>query len=274
MIPIIGMSYSELKKMKVLFGSGKGLRLQTSPRIPKQKFEEMIIEAHKIKKERKEAKFRSGIISRMKKRGIVLPYKLSYSTMDSNDIVGLIGEITTQDYVSRPEYDEVFIKWRRSGTSKSKGIDLVIHDTKNDDLILLEAKNSHFQIAHTKAEQVIKTKLEDALNQFEHEKTLISLTNLVSEISESRDTIRATGVDVTELDKLCKFINSKINFDSYKIHAFMIIDKNHSDDSVFTSAMSKINSSADLGTNRDILLHLIEIEDLDAMTAEILSAYV
>lgn len=273
MHPIIGMNYSELKRTKVLFGEGMGLRLQTSATTSKQKLKDMISEAHRIKKERKETKFKSGIISRINARGIRLRYKLSYSSMDSNDIVGLIGEIITQDYSSKPEHEEVFVKWKRSGTSKSKGIDLVLLNIKNNNLILLEAKNSHSRLVRSNPDQVVKDRLEEALNQFENEKTLLSLSQLVAELSDAKDTLRAAKCDITKLEELCKLIKSKISADSYNIQAFMIMDKKHGNDTVFINAMSKINTSVNLGSNRDILIHLIEVEELDGITEEILKAY-
>ena len=234
---------------------------------------ELIKFAQNTKSERLELQERKRILTRItQRRQIVLNPQLPSSALDSNDIKGLIGEIIAEDYENMNGANPIFIKWKIHGTSKSQGIDIVVSKKNNssEELILVEAKHVH--TINPNVNQAIKKRIEEGIDEFQVEKTLLSLLRIIEKFSESIANSRASGGSSDALEQLCNFLEDKINNRDYRIEVIACADYDDCVKLEFKSTMKKINSTTDIGNPKELVLNVFEIKNLGKISTKIIES--
>ena len=137
-----------------------------------------ICKALDIKKQKIEEKNSSFYIDYLQSNDI--PNVEYSSKLDYDDMMGLIGEIISELHqTNSTKKDPLYIKWRETGTSKSKGLDLVFHE--NDRVYSIECKHPHeslMKIENKKLTSVVKT-INGGLVTHTDERTLEFLVRLL-----------------------------------------------------------------------------------------------
>ncbi len=262
----LGLSYSpqdEIKEVWRDFAQGK---LYETDLMPAQReLEKSLKSATQNNQNRKNKLDRKIIVNRILKRGIDLTSTKVTSAMDSNDITGLIGEIIAEDFILTDKVEALFVKWHEHGTSKSKGIDLVVRRINNGnfDLILVEAKHSH---KFSNAKRTIKHRFEEAIDEFEIEKTLLNLLGIINWMSITIEKLKAYSEDYQELEEKCIFLENKINDMSYMIQIVTCIDNDAYDGIIFKDLMKQITSDKDIGNPSKLTMELLRIKTLHHFT--------
>lgn len=262
----LGLSYKPQDTIKPVWRDfAEGNLYETDVTSVQTNLQSSLALAIKNNLDRKNRPDRKSVLDRILKRGINLTSTQVTSTIDSNDITGLIGEIIAEDFVLKDGVEILFAKWREHGTSKSRGIDLIIRkiNNGNHDLILVEAKHSH---RFSNAKQTIKQRFEEAIDEFEIEKTLLNLLGITSNMSTTIAKIKAYGENFKELEEKCIFLEKKIYDINYMIQIISCIDNDAFNGIIFKDLMKQIDSDKDIGTPFKLVMELLKIKMLHDFT--------
>ena len=153
---------------------------------------------------------------------------------DTRDLIGLIGEILVENLFQNSSVTATIVKWKITGTSKSKGIDLmcrVASERPPDTLLLVESKHVHEEAKGTNvlAPSILAEKLKRGLSEFEEEKTLLDLANTVAKLDRSIAIDRSISSDPQEKRVLREFIADRLSDQAYSVAIVVSIDNRFSD---------------------------------------------
>ncbi len=213
---------------------------------------------------------RQEVINRIMNRGIQFKSRLETSS-DTTEFLGLIGEIITEHFVKENGgLQEFYTKWRKKGTSKSRGIDMIAIKENNEsaEFFLIEAKHLHSVSGNVSND--LKKRIEEGIGEFEHEKTIQSLAGISSEISSAIATIRQVGGNVDSLEKQCDFLEERMQKNDYVLIIVACIDKTKYGNTEFKKLMKNISSETDIGKIDFLEIDVVQINALDEKTNLIL----
>jgi len=166
-----------------------------------------ITKALSIKKQKSIEKNNSYLIQFL--TGVGLPSLNFSATLDFDDMIGLIGEITSELYHKQCEkQDPLYVKWLETGTSKSQGLDLVF--SSGEKLFSIECKHPHESLnnpENNKEKTVLQT-FEKGLKKHDDERTIEFMVRLYKRYLIQSRIAEGSGLDTEELKE-------KNDFDKY-----------------------------------------------------------
>jgi len=148
---------------------------------------------------------------------------------DQQDLIGLIGEILAEDLFQSTSVTCTVVKWKTSGTSKSKGIDLLCRVTSShppDVLLLVESKHVHEEIRGRPSSfpSILADKFERGLSEFEEERTLFNLANVIAKLDRSIAIDRSINSNTREKQALREFIAERLSDQQYNLAVVISVD--------------------------------------------------
>jgi len=232
--------------------------------------------AIKRKQERITTSSAERVLNNLARRGIT--FEKESLTYDEDDAIGLIGEILLTETAIWLGYEPVFIKWQFSGTSKSRGIDLISRKRKGPrDLILMEAKHLHSGVKGSEkgtCSSQIRTRFVDSLDGFKHERALINLASIIAVVSSARRIQEAAGnSNGSTLDELFDFLLSRLREENYDLETHVFIDAKYCADETLFESVEGIDIPSEVG-DHGVSLTLMETGQLESVSEEICERYV
>ncbi len=107
--------------------------------------------------------------------------------------------------------DPVYVKWRETGTSKSKGLDLVFH--KNDQIYSIECKHPHESLHNQNNDttKIISTTVDRGFDSHDDHRTAEFMTKLYQRHLRERRFLIGNNLNTTELDKKITLLKKLID---------------------------------------------------------------
>lgn len=269
--------YASLDCLTLWGGIGCGHRFHSAIDNDFRKFIlNQIDEARRVRQERRKDRNLRNVIKSLSERGLEIVDKLT--GYDENDVVGLTGEIVMEDFIVDLSFEPVFPKWRYSGTSKSRGIDLVARKRFGDDweLVLYEAKHLHDEIRNQRAElchNSIRSRFKTGMEGFELDKTRFDLANILGKMGDSIRLSEAAGSDATLIREYRNLISEGLSKDSYSVNVVAFADAKHCNDTTFQRSVTEIPIPLQVGRNHSANLTLIESAHLEETTEEVYAIF-
>jgi hypothetical protein len=229
--------------------------------------------ASKTKQERLTSSSAAGILNNLARRGITI--EKAHSTYDEDDAVGLIGEILLTEIAISLGYEPIFVKWRISGSTKSRGIDLVSRNKTSRQVILMEAKHLHSSVKGKErgtCSSQIRTRFVDGLDEFEHERTLVNLASIIATVSTARRVEEGTEGNRLHLDEVFNFLLSSLRLENYDLETQVFIDAKYCADETLSESVGSIGNPTEVGDHR-ISLTLVQTKHLESVSEEICERY-
>jgi len=234
-------------------------------------------EAQRIKNEKAKERTPNRLLEDLSLRG--LRFVGEIIKIDKNDVVGLIGEILSETYAKSQDYEMIYPKWKVSGSSKSRGIDLVARSFEHNEwvLILCESKHIHEEVKNIRNElsaSRIRNRFNEGLNEFEFEKTLLSLARIIIKIGDNIRLGETMGGNVDRYNEYKTFLSKCLADNDYDIHVIVFIDLMHCDDKTFMKSIATIAKPIQVGESHYVVLTVIESENIEAATNEACEIFV
>jgi len=230
--------------------------------------------ASRRKQERLTTSSTKMILSNLARRGITV--EKESPTYDEEDAVGLIGEILLTETAICLGYEPVFVKWQLSGTSKSRGIDLVSRNRRGSrGPILMEAKHLHSGVKGNErgtCSSQIRVRFVDGLDEFKHERALINLASIIAIVSSARRIQGATCGSGSGLDEVFNFLLSSLRLENYDLETHVFIDAKYCADETLSESVGSIGIPTEIG-NHLVSLTLMQTGQLESVSEEICERY-
>jgi len=270
--------YTKLKILMLWKGSGAGHNFRMTISEDFSKFvADQIEEARLVKREKRINSSRRAVIKSLLERGLKVIEDLP--GYDETDLVGLAGEIITEDFVINLAHKPIFPKWRYTGTSKSLGIDLVAREQTGEEweLVLYEAKHLHNEIRNAGAElchNLVRNKFKIGIDEFELDKTRLNLASIMMKMGDFIRLGEATGSDVSSTREFRNLISAGLKNDRYRVQAVVLVDAKYCSESTFRRSVSNIAKPLQVGESHFSTLTLIESKYLEKLTDEVCNNFV
>jgi hypothetical protein len=189
------------------------------------------------------------------------------SINDRNEITGLIGEMVIEQYLTTGGYGVGFYsKFRKKGTSKSKGIDLI--NNNDGKLILIECKHPHEPIAQivSNFESAISGVIDNSYMPCTHENNAIRLAAMRIEFEQSRQNALARGESTATIDDEIKILEDAMLKSDYSIVACILLDKRVATTLDLNVLESKIRYDLFPPFSNLITTIVVVLQDLETLT--------
>jgi hypothetical protein len=209
-------------------------------------------EAQRIKQDRIGNAARKKIIKNIHKRAIVIVDKLEDTYLDSNDVTGLIGEMMLEDMSSFHNQISICPKWRKTGSSKSKGLDLICSNDLGSlqRVVVKESKHLHDEISNSASQNyvVIKSKCVEAIEQSDVNHVLCSLTDVITRFGDNLTFLAATHQDTTTTKKSYDLLENALRECNFELWIAVFVDDKYCTSSDFSNCMNNLDEpSAEYG---------------------------
>jgi hypothetical protein len=165
----------------------------------------------------------SAFISALTAGNIPIP---TLSIRDRNEITGLIGEIVIEEYLAIGSFGlNFYSKFRKRGTSKSRGIDLI--NNKGRKLILVECKHPHEPLAQISSdfEAIIGSVIDNSYIPCSQENNALRLAAIRIQFEEERQIARARGQPITTIDADIIILEDCMKKGNYEVISCILVDK-------------------------------------------------
>ena len=182
-------------------------------------------------------------------------------------------------FICSRSLETVFPKWRYTGTSKSRGIDLVAREKSENEwnLILYESKHIHDEIRNSENKSTIfmlRNKFENGIEEFESKKTKLNLASILIHLGDFIRIGEATGTDVSLIKDYWKLISESLKSNRYSLVVVILADDKYCNNTEHIQHMYEVSSSLKDKGNHILTLTLIESKYLEKMTDEMCCDYV
>lgn len=202
-------------------------------------------EAQNIKRESKINTARQRIIKNINKRAIVIVEKLEDAYLDDTDIKGLIGEMILEDMAHFHNHIAICPKWRKSGSSKSNGLDLISYkDTKRGKkLVVAESKHLHDGVkGHPKRHVAIRDKCVEAIEQSDPNHILCSLSDALARFGHHIAFAKAAAKSSpAELEEKYELMQKAFSDCNYELWFSIFVDEQYCADADYKGCISKLS---------------------------------
>ena len=216
----------------------------------------------------------STMLKSLSNRGILTSEELP--RYDSDDLVGLAGEVLLKAFSSFLGYEAIYTKWETNGTSKSRGIDLVARmQTGTTKVALFEAKHLHESVkehAPTECYASIRLKFREGLAGFDLDDTRINLAAIICKLDGNLELQRAVGGSDRRIEQIRNLLSNTLRNESYSLEVMACIDGKYCDGSTLNTSLSGVVYPQNLGT-RDAGLSILKCESLEEETKGICDRY-
>jgi len=203
-----------------------------------------------------------------------LPSTNFSATIDYDDMMGLIGEIVSEVHHRQcMEQDPVYVKWRETGTSKSKGLDIVFH--KNDQLYSIECKHPHESLNNPDNDniKIISRTVNRGFTSHDDHRTTEFMTKLYHRHLRQKRFLIGNHLDTTELDKKTTLLKRLIDNNN------LVEEINLTADKIYQSSTLSEDLDSNLDFNRHVLVSkslgivLLLIENIHDLSEEVFSKH-
>jgi hypothetical protein len=214
------------------------------------------------------------LLKSIERRGFVVSNPLP--VYDPDDVAGLVGEILVREISISRGFEVVFAKFETSGTSKSRGIDLVLRRlTRSSELKLVESKHLHQAVkgkpkGDSPAE--IRRRFSDGLDEFERDRTVWNLAHVVIPLITAARNAKTTGIAVDVLDEKIRLLISKLKNEDYTLEVVACIDSKYCERGTLDAAVQSMVKRDEIGPH-EIWLTLLETDGLEPFTLEACRTY-
>jgi hypothetical protein len=270
--------YTQLQVFTLWEGSGAGHHFRMTISGEFKKFvTNQIEEARLVKREQRRNSSRRAVIRSLFERGLEGVDELP--GYDETDMVGLAGEIITEDFVINLALEPIFPKWQYTGTSKSPGIDLVARERSGEgwELVLYEAKHLHNEIRNAGAElchNLVRNKFKIGIDEFELDNTKLNLASIMMKLGDFIRLGKATESDVARATEYRNLISACLRNDRYRVNVVVLVDAKYCGKSTFRKSVSNISNPLQIGESHSLTLVLMESIYLEEVTDEVCSNFV
>jgi hypothetical protein len=201
---------------------------------------------------------------------------LRLQPLDSQDVVGLIGEILAESLVKHPDVKDTFVKWKTTGTSKSRGIDIVCRvETleSSESLLLLESKHVHKETERDSSlPSILSDKFRRGLDEFKEESVLLNLARLIVKLDQSIAVDRSVNIDPAQKERLKESIKNHLHDEDYDVLVVVFVDARFSDEKLSEKATANVKEPVSAGL-RAVSLALAVIRNLGSDTDRMCKSY-
>lgn len=188
---------------------------------------------------------------------------------DHEDVIGLIGEILAESLLRNPDVKDAIAKWKTTGTSKSRGIDLacrVLLPGSAEILLLLESKHVHREAREVSSlASVLASKLRRGLNEFEEEKVLLNMAVLIVKINRSIAIDRSVGADSAQKRSLRDAIEGRLRHGDYNLLVVVFVDARFLESTLCERTTALVEEPLYVG-RRIVSLAVTALENLEENT--------
>lgn len=230
--------------------------------------ERSVEQAQKIRHEALSALTAARILNTIKSDyGIGLSWSFSY---DRQDLVGLIGEMLVEDLFQSATVTGAVIKWKTTGTSKSRGIDFLCRVASlhpPDVLLLVESKHLHEEARGRSSLQpsILAERFDRGISGFEEEKTLFNLALVLLRLSRSIGIDRSVKSNTLEKRALRGFIAEHLRDQEYDCAVVVSVDDRLSDIAVTQQATHLVQEPSWIA-GRTVSLAVVTFRQLEHET--------
>jgi len=234
-------------------------------------------EAKQIKNEKRNERSLYHVIRDISLRGVILIGQII--EIDKKDLVGLTGEILTEFFIHNQDLELIYSKWRFSGSSKSRGIDLIAREKESGEwfVVLFESKHIHDEVKGIKIERIpsiIRNKYRLGIDEFEVEKTMLSIARLTMQIGEDIRRGESMGGNVTLFKRNKDLLSKCLDYDDFQVRVIVFIDKKYFMRDTFYNSIDLIQKPIHLGERRRVMLMLVESKSLEEITDKVCDKFV
>ena len=132
--------------------------------------------------------------------GARVPSPKGPTPVDRDDLDGLLGEIVSELYHTKAGDVPFYAKWRDTGTSKSRGVDLIVE--RDGGLSSIECKHTHVSAARsTDTAQTLLRVLRRGLSQHTDTRTSMFLASLYIRYGNQIRLLDASDMDARQVRK-------------------------------------------------------------------------
>lgn len=224
------------------------------------------------KKNQKESeKSSSSLIDILKSMKIPVPQM--QITLDANEITGLVGEIITEKFMIEQNMGiSFYIKWREIGTSKSRGLDIILQ--RDNVLLIVEAKHSHTRLKPLgNHELILASIIDNAFKRNSDFHTILSLLRLYLRLQKSVQQFEAMHLDISKLVQRANFLKISIKNNLFLTNASLVVDDLVLSQIKFDNLVSKINFKSFPFFANNISVYFVGIPQLQASVDTIFNEF-
>lgn len=246
--------------------------LQISKDDLKSILESSILQALEIKKQKNLEKNGSYITIFTQQNNIPIP---NYSaTLDFDDMMGIIGEIVSEIYHREClQQDPLYIKWQETGTSKSKGLDLVFH--KNDQIYSIECKHPHESLknpSNDKATVFLRT-VKGGFKSHDDYRTAEFMTKLYLRHLKDRRLLTGSQIDLSELNNKITLLIQLIKKNNLIEEIDVTADKIYHTSKLSNELNSRLDFKNQKLISKSVGVVLLLIENFLVLSEEVFSTH-
>ncbi len=231
-----------------------------------------ICKALAIKKQKIEEKSSSYYIDYLQSNDI--PTVEYSSKLDYDDMMGLIGEIISElHHKNCTKKVPLYIKWIETGTSKSKGLDLVFHE--NDKVYSIECKHPHeslMKIDNVKLSTVVKT-INNGLVDHTDIRTLEFLVRLLKRSLQEKRFREGSQMETTDLNSKIILIENLIAKNNFVSEINIASDKKYEKDFNKDALDNNLDFKKYELISQSIIVLLNLIENLERISEEMFTKH-
>ncbi len=204
---------------------------------------------------------------------IKIPVPQTQITLDDNEITGLVGEIITEKFVIEQNIGRSFyIKWREIGTSKSKGLDIVLQ--RDSILLIVEAKHSHKRLKSSgNHESILASIIDNAFKRNSDFHTALSLLRLYLRLRKTVQQDDAMHLPISEHEQRADLIKTSIRNNSFLTNASLIVDESVLSQIKFNDLVSKINFKSFPFFANTISVYIVGVSQLQTSVDTIFNGF-
>ena len=231
-----------------------------------------ILEALSIKKQKIAEKNASFLLTYNQQNSV--PSTNFSATLDYNDMMGLIGEIVSEIHnLQCLKKDPVYIKWRETGSSKSKGLDLVF--SKNDQLYSIECKHPHESMKNQPQDKttIISRTVKSGFDSHDDHRTTEFMTKLYQRHLKQKRFLVGNSLDTTELDKKMALLKKLIEDNNLVEEINLTADKIYHDSTLSNNLDSNLDFSRFALVSKSLGVILLLIENISDLSEEVFSEH-
>ena len=219
-----------------------------------------IRKARRIKKQKSLEKNKSQILSDLRD---IIPVTNFSDALDYDDMMGIIGEIVSEIHHKLClGHNPVYVKWRDTGTSKSRGLDLLFH--KNNRLISIECKHPHESLRNpaNNALTILSKTANQGFVRHDDHRTEEFIVKLYARCLENTRFSDGTHSDTTELDNKINLLRKLMQENDWVEEVELVADKIHYTCDISKDLSDKIKFDKIIETSKQPGVNLLLLEDI------------
>ena len=197
----------------------------------------------------------------------------NHNKYDENDLIGLLGEISSSEFLERNSYGNgIYLKWRATGTSKSPGVDLFFENDGN--LLIIECKHPHKALSNSASDpkKIILRTFDAAFKENSEYHSKFNMFALLIRYRQKRRFEISSALDPTQTNSRITMIENALQNNSYSTNVLQVMDNEITDKFKLEDLSSKIDFNRYM-IKSPLLAISLGISTLRTVTKQILIMY-